>query len=169
MQEPTAAVDHESAKEALLSIFGDLSESASPASAAAAVTPDEPVSTMPYASAPVAPPAPTFYEGESDMPVAPRPVTETRYERPEAPRTANSDLYVRPMPVISDGEKVRQERVDTDRPAIALDGTFVVPLPDMPDIQIQRIEDMPVGTMPDTSSVDAAWEQLMRGVSGDNQ
>ncbi len=167
-QPEVAGVDHESAKEALLSIFGDLSEPASPAPAAAAVTPDEPVSTMPYASAPVAPPAPTFYEGESDMPVAPRPVTETRYERPEAPRTANSDLYVRPMPVISDGEKVRQERVDTDRPAIALDGTFVVPLPDMPDIQIRRIEDVPVGTMPDTSSVDAAWEQLMRGVSEDN-
>ena len=169
VQPEAVAVDHESAKEALLSIFGDLSEPASPAPAAAAVTPDEPVSTMPYASAPVAPPAPTFYEGESDMPVAPRPVTETRYERPEAPRTANSDLYVRPMPVISDGEKVRQERVDTDRPAIALDGTFVVPLPDMPDIQIRRIEDVPVGTMPDTSSVDAAWEQLMRGVSEDNQ
>ncbi|MBQ8117356.1 MAG: hypothetical protein IJ147_04795 [Lachnospiraceae bacterium] len=152
--EPAApAVDHAAAQEALLSIFGDMPESA-PATAPV----EEEITHRQLEE--------LVFEGESDMPVARRPVTENRYERPEAPRTEGSDLYVRPMPVIAEGETIaRADRSEVNRPSISLDGTYVVPLPDMPDIQIQRTEGAPVGSNADTSAVDAAWERLMNGVT----
>ena len=147
------AVDHAAAQEALLSIFGDMPESA-PATAPV----EEEITHRQLEE--------LVFEGESDMPVARRPVTENRYERPEAPRTEGSDLYVRPMPVIAEGETIaRADRSEVNRPSISLDGTYVVPLPDMPDIQIQRTEGAPVGSNADTSAVDAAWERLMNGVT----
>ena len=147
------AVDHAAAQEALLSIFGDMPESA-PATAPV----EEEIMHRQLEE--------LVFEGESDMPVARRPVTENRYERPEAPRTEGADLYVRPMPVIAEGETIaRADRSEVNRPSISLDGTYVVPLPDMPDIQIQRTEGAPVGSVADTSAVDAAWERLMNGVT----
>ncbi|MBR1853505.1 MAG: hypothetical protein IJ794_10265, partial [Lachnospiraceae bacterium] len=154
VEEPAVpAVDHTAAQEALLSIFGD--------------TPDT-QSTMPVAEIQHRREEQLVFEGESDMPVAPRPVTENHYERPEAPRTAGSDLYVRPMPVIAEGETIaRPDRSEYAKPSISLDGTFVVPLPDMPDIQIRRTEGAPLGSSADVSAVDAAWEKLMNGVTDD--
>ena len=166
---PAAApIDHAAAQEALFSIFGDMLTEPTPPPVAAAPEPvEEPATSIPVFHHP--PVEEISLDGESDMPVAPRPVTETRYERPDSQRTVESVPYIRPMPNIAEGETIVPAERTFERPSVSLDGTHVVPLPEMPDIQIQRKEGVPIGAVTDTSAVDAAWEQLMNGVTNNPQ